>query len=371
MRIGTFFSVRLFFLLSGALIAIFYAHPAPPFYLFVFFVISLCFLVNLSKIKVDVVLLFLIFILVSVSILSVIVNSSGVHQGLVPVVGVVLGYFLFLSGAFLTFNEYFWRGFSVSSLVLSFLILFFYFFSGSTSFGFGVFYIPEFRMWGDEYFSDWPNYIGFPLVISLFLRRIRLIKFGMIDVMIVSAILLTTSRVLMFGVFLVLMLYVLFEKKSLLFFVVVSCFLAIFYLDLEPFFDRLTKFNDRSHLYSGLVEGWLVNPLLGWGGVKVSDVFPETYYDSYHNSYLEVLVKSGVVGFGIYVALILYLALSPYFKGRPLFHKQELYFLACLMFVIAASFFQNYLKHPHVIFIFSALCHSGVKGVVGRNEKKL
>ena len=352
--------------LQGFLAAIFFSYPGPPFYLFSFILLVLGVLFYLMqgsrRPRPDVFILILISLYAGNAIFSTLINSEYFIQRGVSLVGTVFCISLFYYGALILNYRNFWRGHVFCSGWLAMLVIALFLLSESYRYGAKLFVLPEYRLWGQGYFFDWPNYTFMPLIISLFVRRIYRERISVVDICMAFACVITTSRVAILGVLVFAFCFMSIEKQAWLI-VVGLVFIAIFplvapYVDTALLVDRATKISDREHLFSGLVNAWLMSPVWGWGSVKVSDVFPDTFYDSFHNSYLEVLVKTGLMGLFLYILMLGYLVFRPALERHLRWDRGFAYFYLAAFFLLFASMVQNYLKHPHIIIIFSVLCYS-------------
>lgn len=352
--------------LQGLLLVWHIAFPSPPFYLVAFsvFFISLffCFISSEPKLKLGWLVLLLVMAYILISLISSFISLGVVQQRLNVVLGSVVLSLFYIFGSLVPNKRQFWLAYSFSSLVLALYIIAVFVVSGASQYGVRLFVNPEFRLWGAGYIPDWPNYVFIPIIISVFMRRCLGERIGITDFILMFACFITTSRVALFGIVFFMFIYLLLDCRKLFFTIIFSAAFLLSNFDFqvpEFFLERIAKTSDREYLFSGLINAWYEAPFFGWGSVRVSDVFYSTYHDSFHNTYLEVLVKSGIIGFLIFLFLLFSLICRLYFDIGKCMDKNKLYLFSLVFFLLISCLVQNYLKHPHIIMVFSVICFSG------------
>jgi O-antigen ligase len=317
--------------------------------------------------KVEPLIIILLAVIIAFNLISSLVSYfNGTELYISPIIGSVVTLLLFSCGMFVPNSNRFWDGFERGAAILSIYIVCMFFKLSAYKYGISIFVIPEYRMWGQNVIYDWPNFICMIPIFGYFINYLRSEKVSFSCVLCMMASIMTTSRVAIVAIVFFMIIWGINNKKKIII-LLTAFFFFLFEHILVLFSDksissRLTKSNDREHLFTGLIAAWEENPILGWGAVKVSTVFPDTYYDSFHNSYLEVLVKGGAISLALY--LLLFAAYTFCLMGSTKFKNktQRINSFIFLCFIFSACLVQNYLKHPHVIILFSIFCLAGAHG---------
>ncbi len=344
----------------GILIAFPLTYPSPPFYIFSFLAIGiLSFRVFIEKVKIDILsasLLFISSLMLVVS--SIIFNYETSAGSFTALLGGGIFFFIFVLSHYIRDCDLFIKGFIDGVFFLCLATIFLFFSLGAYKYGVRVFYVPEYRLWAEGFIPDWPNYIVFFFCCATLLSLQRDKAIGVHFFLFLLASILTTSRLFFICLALSMVIFAILKlsKKTILFTIMLVTF-AYIYSDFsigldEQVVNRLIKSEDREGLFSVLIELWMARPLLGYGVISLNEIVAADYA-SFHNSYLEVLIKGGGIGFMLFIAFILRGAFMLYHSNIPRNDKYLMFII--LFFFLFSSLFQNYLKHPHIMVLFSVL----------------
>ncbi|CCF20875.1 membrane protein of unknown function [Pseudorhizobium banfieldiae] len=219
-----------------------------------------------------------------------------------------------------------------------------------------VFSVPEFRLWGADIFPDWPNFFAAMLCIA-FIAAMTFQRRWLVGLLCLMAAILTTSRTVFLAVAIFLAWHVMLRQQrytAIRLAAVITASIgaaALLTILLAGTFDsefaaRLLLISDRLAILWSSIDLMLESPLTGVGGVLLDYRVGHLGAASFHNSYLEVVVRTGLIGLAIYMTLIL----LPLFLLR---WSDTLIPLA--LFILAGSMFQNLLRHPHIAIVFSVV----------------
>lgn len=347
----------------GLLIGIPIAFPSVPFYLFSFLAFFLS--VNTTKLRSTYEVGYVMAIAI-VIVLTWISNALSPYIGFIEPMNWVTSsvVFLFFSiGLMITEPRNVIKGFCHSMSVISVILIVAFIILHPYEHGVLMFVYPMFRMWGEGYLPDWPNFIAFGLSLSFLLSYLvtRNKKIAMLNLV---AAILTTSRIPILA--LMLLIGMRFVKRPimavaigvivvLLFFGLIQVMELMNYEipEINQLIDRLGKTKDRENLFSYMFdELFLNNPLTGIGSVKMTIFNLNFNSSSYHNSYLEILVRYGSLTMIPYLFLI-YPRNILDFKNDMI--KSNYSYLVIASFVLFTAFFQNILKHPHYLMMYSVI----------------
>lgn len=215
--------------------------------------------------------------------------------------------------------------------------------------------MPELRLWGGRWFPDWPNFYAI-LLCTGFLVFLLHYRRALPAAICMLAAVLTTSRSVLVALGIGLAWLVLFTpgRRRLLRFAVVALLVAVGAATigmmlagsdrLEEFVERMSLLSDREEIWRSSLGLFLEHPLFGIGGVMLDESVGHSGHASFHNSYAEVLVRHGIVGFLLYAWLLL-----AYVRRVRLAHAGS----AILLFLLVTAVFQNTLRHPHFFMMFS------------------
>lgn len=266
----------------------------------------------------------------------------------------------------------FLSGFRNAVLCLAVAVIAYFFYSGTYRDGLNYFVFAEGRMWGADVLPAWPNFLC--IVLSLgFLAYSRLPgrKYAM-GLCLLAAIL-TTSRM----AWLAIAVYAI-QKISLktvvsilgvIFMIVCGAAAVTVALSLsgvlsdseliERFLFRTGRVSDRQIIFLHLIQLWLERPLLGWGAIDAHfhadhEFFAAQDFMSFHNSFLDVLVRGGIVGFVIFAYLLMPRRRAD--PASPCYRDRR----ALMAYILLASMFQNVFKHPCLAITYAILLQSGI-----------
>lgn len=346
--------------IAGLLIGIPIAFPAPPFYL----LSLLAFLLCINDIKINdrnEYYLFVICIsLIGLTFLSQIISPFSNIINPLNIISTGGFFILFLFGLCVRDVKNLIYGYCFSMTLVATLIIILFFILKPYRYGILMFVYPDVRMWAVEVVPDWPNFMSFGLSLAFLLSTLYLGNKKMSLLLFIAAIL-TTSRIsiLASAIFSISV----FRKYPKL--VICVGFIILFIglyiyeklnIDIElinQLWERMSKTSDRETGFNFLIEDlFLKSPIFGVGGVKVSDLpnFPPNF-TSYHNSYLEVLVRFGVISLVLFLLMI--------FPWKFFSGTLSLNLFLIISFSLISALFQNILKHPSYFMIYSIIILRG------------
>ena len=214
------------------------------------------------------------------------------------------------------------------------------------------------RLWAADFIEGWPNSIGIAITVSMWLSyKYNYSKF-IRGLFLISSIL-TTSRVSIFSVILIMLyfnVYKLFKRKRtiivglvilILFFFYADNLLSYFYSLVPTLEHRLTVSTDRSNILEVSINFILNSPLIGYGGNTLDQLYysfgtmgalfnwPQT-----HNWVLEIAVRYGLIGLIPFISLLIFL-----YKDITDKDKKFLFIL-----LLSMALFQIYIRN--FVFIF-------------------
>jgi len=345
----------------GFLLAMPFSWPSPPFY-WCSFVVFLFAIINNTGGRFDPArsaTAFLVCFLIILALFSNLYSLNGrfdIDSFRVFSSSLFFGFFLF--GGMLKDGRGLLYGFIQGMLLWAILVVFLAFYTNIFNYGLLLFSVPNYRLWGEEYFPDWPNYFAFMLALAFLLNSL-LFKRPFVSIVLLSAAMLTTSRtpVLAFGLFMfytviVKGIYGIYMERVLS--VVSILLILISIVILVPsggeFMDRLTVIEDRVEIYSFALEMTHDALLLGNGSILLDKSVGFGGHASFHNTYLDILVRHGLFALIAFLILII-----PGYKKMSI---GGVGFMVVIFFFIIGSLFQNFLKHPHVVMLFMTIMHS-------------
>lgn len=223
--------------------------------------------------------------------------------------------------------------------------------------------LAELRLWGQGLFPDWPNFYAILLSVGFLLFLLHYRRPLPAAVCMLAA-LLTTSRVPLVALAMGVGWLVVFgaRRRHVLRVAVVALLAAPLAIaltvlftgseHLDDFIVRMTLMSDRAEIWRSSLSLFLAHPWLGIGGVMLDQSVGHRGYASFHNSYLEVLVRHGLAGFVLYLWLLF--ALVP--RMRPA-HAGS----AIVAFLLITALFQNTLRHPHFFMMYSFLAVAALR----------
>lgn len=344
----------------GFFLGIPFSWPGPPVYLFAFG----CILFAFSRRPQAFIFLnspkkFAIYLLIFIAILSNVIALMSVELDAVRVITTSFFFVLLMFNDAVDDRRDLLEGFTKAMLVWGVLVLVFAFYLGIYKYGAYLFTVPDYRLWGSEYFPDWPNYLAFMLSVAFMLNILLFRRPVAASVQLVAA-LLTTSRTpfLALGLLAILMFFTTtilggFKKTILLVSVIIlSAFLYYFVLEVnQDLIERFLVFEDRQEIYSFAIDLVYQSPLIGHGAILLDESIGFDGFPSFHNSYLDISVRHGIPALMIFV-WILVPSLANLKAGGSAF-------FAVVLFFLIGAIFQNFLKHPHIIMLYIVLISSG------------
>lgn len=345
---------------QGFLLGIPYAFDNSPIYFFallVFFIATLrrpfTFL-KLRTLKVQ-----LIYLLILVALLSNLIGSSSKSIDSFRILSTSFFFLLLFFGEMVESKRELLKGFSSAMLIWAVLLIFLAFYFQIYKYGLLLFSVPEYRLWGAGFVPDWPNYMAFMLAFALMLN-IFVFKRVLPTFILFIAIVITTSRTPFLAVGLILSYYIFYpprvsnlKKIILCTFICFSiAFTVIFATDFSPdFIDRLLLFEDRQQIYTFAFELLSNSPIFGQGSILLDDSVGFDGFPSFHNTYFDISVRHGLPA----MLLFLYILIP----SKKNFKLGGAAFILTILFFILGAFFQNFLKHPHIIMLYMVLINSG------------
>jgi O-antigen ligase len=227
--------------------------------------------------------------------------------------------------------------------------------------GVALFVLPELRLWGADIFPDWPNYMAFMLALA-FMLNASLFGRPVQAIFLIVAALITTSRTPLIAVCLLafsfVVQYLRYNRTTVVVYVTVTIgiiiiavlsMIGVVEID-QNFIDRMLVFEDREEIYNFSLELIRESPLIGQGSILLDESVGFTGQPSFHNSYLDVAVRHGLP------ALIVFLLLLT--PPRGAIKVGGIYFAATVAFFLIGSFFQNFLKHPHLLMLYVCIINA-------------
>lgn len=343
----------------GALTAIPIAYPVEPFYWFA--ILPSVLLLLAARIPTERLILLLAFIIIGIA--STLLTNSQNHVSLVRAVPILLATVIVLAGYGVSDRMQFVRAYCVTMAIWAVLVVFAWLSLGISAHGWRAFVYPELRLWGSAWFPDWPNFLAFGMGLAAILAACTLRMHVLSSLCLVGA-LLTTSRMAVLALALVGLHWVsclLQRRRGPATLFAGSCLVAVVILanwsevrllwhQFNALLDsgllaRLVKFGDRAQIWSVSADFIARNPLLGIGALPLDEHIglPSS---SIHNSYLDVLVRTGILG------LIAWLMLF-FPSARSIAANKSLVY--AFAFFALSAFFNNVLKHPHYMLVYGVL----------------
>lgn len=340
--------------LAGFCLAFPVAYPGVPYYWIAFAVFGSMIFYGGQKIPLRLQLLILLAMLSAA--LSSFLGLLEYYIGERQILGSIIFYSFFVFGYLIPDHQRFFKGLLAGICTVAILVIFVFFIERPYQYGFFMFSVAEYRLWGAPYFPDWPNYLAFLLGFG-FLWGLLIERRPVLAALCLVAAFMTTSRTPLFAlVFACLFIMLRFGWPArILSFLTGMVLLIIAAVVLVPnadlggeFFTRLLLFSDRAEVYSAAWNLFEKSPYLGSGAVLLDESVGNYGAASFHNTYLDILVRQGLLGVVIFFAL-----LAPNVRrARP----EYLWIMAPIMlYFLVPSMFQNFLKHPHFLMIYSAI----------------
>lgn len=222
------------------------------------------------------------------------------------------------------------------------------------SLGFANWIVPELRLWGTGIFPDWPNFYAIMLLCG-FMGALLILKRPYVAALCLIAAVLTTSRMAIVGVTIAFAWAIIAGgrrvPRGLMLASAGAGAVTVAVLVLmsgysSDIIDRFILVSDRVAIFESAFEVLGQSPFLGVGGVLLDESVGHTGHASFHDTYLDVAVRQGLLGLSLFLALIV-IGLS------KLSIRSAVWPL--LMLLLIGALFQNVLRHPHFAILFSAI----------------
>ncbi len=347
----------------GFLVGLPIAVPAPPLYLFGF----ACFFVALFRWRLLPASAGISreFGLLTLIVLALLSNLIGLTRNDIDPMRIITTSFFFLLFLFprcITDKRAFLLGFCHAMLIWAALIVAMAFYMRIWDMGLLLFSMPDFRLWGANIFPDWPNYMAFMLSLASLFNIMVFKRPGQATLLLVAA-LLTTSRTPMIALILLITGWLLFRSvrtgvatllaigASIAALTLIVTMLLEFELD-SNLLDRLLVFDDRDDIYSFALVLVQQSPWIGYGGVLLDESIGFSGHPSFHNSYLDIAVRHGLPALAIFLLLLV--------PPRGSWRQGGWRFALVVVFVLVGSVFQNFLKHPHILMLYTVLIETSM-----------
>lgn len=334
--------------LFGCLLAFPIAYPRIPYY-----IIGLSiFLISIPRIKItpeSTKLTLYLLAFISIGLITSIINPAKYPIPITSMFTYYGGFLLLLYGYSIKNPKDLLYGYSYMINLISIAIIIVYFILQPFESGLYMFTVSEQRMWGYKVFLEWPNslcaFLAVGIGINFYLKR----HWAWIALPLLSS-LLTTSR----GFFIIATLGALYllttantKKDKILLITKLTLLLVLTIICIFQFdhvAERLLRLSDRliilENIKSIIKDHWL----FGIGAVKYTEI--GNLFDSFHFTYLKILVRSGVIGLIIFIVCIF-----PKSLIRNIKHPINL----SLLFLLISSIAQEFILHVHLLMLYSVL----------------
>lgn len=342
------------YFIMGMLLGFPLVYPSTPYYWLAFFVFGVGVMFYIKNLKPRT--MFLVLLAMMVSTLS---SLYGVSVGNYPidpfrVIFTTVFFAFFIFGELIPNKTKLLLGYVFSLNIVSIAVILAAMIFWPFKSGLLFFSLPELRLWGDPWFPDWPNFLAFMLSLT-FIFNILVYKNNIMGLLNISAALLTTSRTPLIAIAIVIFIYVVVKNKSIasfaLKFVVLTVAAALIsYVTgfvSEEFINRLFIFSDRGTIYGFALSMIVESPIIGHGAVLMDNSVGLEKFASFHNSYLDILVRHGLLGFLVFLLLI--------WPKKTIKGANKNAYWALIAFFIIGALFQNFIKHPHLLMILSII----------------
>lgn len=337
------------------------SYPAAPYYLVSFGILFVCGLLlfvrmtrSLNKVA--------LWAAASGILLSAVAIFSSLNSPYPELLGpsrigmTSLFYLFFVCGLAISDHARFFKGFVDGMAVQAILVIIASIFYLPWWAGTLIFSVPELRLWGANLFPDWPNFYAAMLCMA-FITAISVQRRWAVGLLCLTAALLTTSRTVFLAFAVLSGWYVFFGHnrypaiRVVLAIASVIGALGLVLVLMSGAFDseftaRFLLISDRLTILGSSIELFLENVLTGVGGIVLDYRVGHMGAATFHNSYLEVAVRMGILGLAIYLPLVLLPLVLLRWSDT---------LIPLVLFILAGSIFQNLLRHPHIAIIFSVL----------------
>lgn len=222
-----------------------------------------------------------------------------------------------------------------------------------------------------EYLPSYPNYFAMFLIIHFCARLYLLEKRSIIiDLWILMVIIITLSRTALVGLIIFLLIYIFGNKKYTFQKKMAVVLIATFLLTPLSYFLLMSKgasfgstmehtLLSRYFRWETALEVFSEHPLIGYGFDRSVNIVSNYHYvsgrmlelGSMHNDYIDLLIKSGIIGLLMFLAFCLNVLSEGIRKSRLLF----IIMLLMLAFAFIQSPFKNALLMFYLYFIIGAV----------------
>ena len=326
----------------GSLSAFPFYYDAEPFYVVPIFVLLIYFAIegNFDTRRIGAFLLLLVFV-ISGNIFGSLAGFSINYQSIFYT---VFTFAIFTLKPSRNFAEYFLYGFSIFMLLRAITTIFYFLINTDVSPFFNSNWFNYLntstgRMWNAGVQLGWPNvYTAFLMVaLFFFFSRQRYLP----ALLILAAGLLTGSR-LAYAAIAFIFIFSFFQKRKFILLIVLSI-VSIYFLGFidfqisENLLYRLSKTSDRDLIFGNIISNILLHPF-GIGNTVYTEIRISEVYESYHNSYLKIIVRYGAYALIPFILLVFPIKLDDI----------NSYNILIVFFLLAMTFPQDIILHPHI-----------------------
>lgn len=224
-----------------------------------------------------------------------------------------------------------------------------------------------------KHFPGWPNTVPVPLLIALLISFANKKPFYS-KIILISGLVLTTSRGAYLGTIIIVCYYAIYKIKLnkkmsvyLILGLITSFLLGLVWLfKNQEVATRLLRSYDRVDIFKTTVEYIKLNPVLGYGGNTIDqlqniaiDHIPIRNWGHTHNWVLEICLRYGIVGIVLFVGVLVSLWWN-------INNKERKFIFAVLVFL---ALFQTFMRDFVFIFYLSYLASNVDENlVINRND---
>lgn len=344
----------------GFLLGMPFALNNSPLYLIALFVFSIALLRRPFKVVPFYSLrIICIYSLILLGFISNLIAISSINIDSFRMVSTSMFFILLFFGEMVENKKEFLDGFLKIMVIWAVYIILLAMYLEVYKYGLLLFSVPDYRMWGVDLIPDWPNYMAFMLSFSLMLN-IFVFKRWFITVVLLIAIVFTTSRTPFLAIGLILGYFIFFSTsinttKRILIYItsITSIVLFLVYItEYAPdFLERLIIFEDRQQIYSYSFDLLSKSPFIGHGSILLDSSVGFEGFPSFHNTYFDISVRHGLPALILFLYVLMPNSQNSRLGGKP--------FVATILFFLIGAVFQNFLKHPHIIMLYMVLINSG------------
>lgn len=345
--------------LVGLLIGMPFSWPAPPLYWFAFIMFIAC-LANrpFSILRIDSLRNAAVWLMISLALLSNAVGLVSAELDSIRILTTSVFFIFFTFGGLVVDKRGVLNGFVWAMFVWAIFIVVSAIYLRIDQYGVYLFTIPDFRLWGGAIFPDWPNYLAFMLSLAFMLNIFLFRRYAVAGIQIFAAIL-TTSRtpLLAIGLCVIAMCFMSGRLQQVGKWIILGVLIAIVAFVLSDFelnkdlVARMLVYSDRESIYDFALGLVMQSPWVGHGAILLDNSVGFDGPPSFHNSYLDIAVRHGIIALIIFIYLLLPTRKDVEVGGGA--------FIAVILLFLIGSMFQNFLKHPHIILVYAVIINSG------------